>query len=110
MPHLRNAYQKVGMFGMIQASFFGRMDSSDQGPQVRRFGFLHDGSTDTLFRFFHATVFSPSSQAGFDGGDPQRRDVEAFVLEFDSDLAPVVGQQVTLRADNAADAGPASIC
>ncbi len=106
VPHLRNAYTKVGMFGMIQASFFERGDTSHQGPQIRGFGFLHDGSTDTLFRFFHATVFSPSSQAGFNGGDPQRRDVEAFVLEFDNDLAPVVGQQVTLTADNAAAVGP----
>jgi hypothetical protein len=67
---------------------------------VRGFGFLHDGSIDTLFRFFQATVFS------FPGGDAQRRQVEAFVLAFDSDLAPVVGQQVTLSAGNAAAVTP----
>ena len=106
VPHLRNAYAKVGMFGMVRTSFFEAFDSSAQGPQVRGFGFLHDGSTDTVFNFFHATVFARTGSAGFDGGDAQRRDVEAFVLGFDSDLAPVVGQQVTLRADNAAAVGP----
>ena len=106
VPQLRNAYAKVGMFGMIQASFFEPQDSSPQGPQIRGFGFLHDGSTDTLFRFFHATVFAPNANAGFDGGDAQRRDVEAFVMSFDADLAPIVGQQATLRADNATKVGP----
>ncbi len=106
VPHLRNAYTRVGMFGMIQTAFTLTTDSSPQGPQIRGFGFLHDGSFDTLFRFFRASVFAPNSVAGFDGGDPQRRDVEAFVLEFDTDLAPIVGQQVTLSADNAAAVGP----
>jgi hypothetical protein len=32
--------------------------------------------------------------------------VEQYLLAFDSDLAPIVGQQVTLRSDNAAGAGP----
>ena len=100
VPHLRNLYQKVGMFGMPQVQFFEAMSSASTGDQVRGFGFLHDGSTDTLFRFFHATVFSPTSNAGFNGGDQQRRDVEAFALAFDTDLAPIVGQQITLRADN----------
>src|SRR6185437_3474810 len=39
-------------------------------------------------------------------GDQQRRQVEAFMLAFDSNLAPVVGQQVTLTATNGAAAGP----
>ncbi|HEX2571539.1 MAG TPA: hypothetical protein VH877_18405, partial [Polyangia bacterium] len=106
VPHLRNLYQKVGMFGMPQVPFFEQLDSSFQGDQIRGFGFTHDGSTDTLFRFFHARVFSNNRSAGFDGGEAQRRDVEAFMMAFDSDLAPVVGQQVTLRSDNAAAAGP----
>ena len=96
IPHLRNAYQKVGMFGMMSVPFIGPGDFSNQGDQVRGFGFLHDGAIDTLLRFFQATVFS------FPGGDAQRRDVEAFVLAFDTDLAPIVGQQVTLTATNLA--------
>ena len=34
-----------------------RRQRHDQGPQVRGFGFLHDGSVDTLFRFHGAAVF-----------------------------------------------------
>jgi len=52
-------------------------------------------------------VFDDQSGAvGFTSGDAQRRDVEQYLLAFDSDLAPIVGQQVTLRSDNAAVAGP----
>jgi hypothetical protein len=38
--------------------------------------------------------------------DNTRRDVVQFMLAFDSDLAPVVGQQVTLTPSNAAAAYP----
>lgn len=99
VAHLRNAYQKVGMFGMAYVSFFNPMDNMHTGPQVRGFGYLHDGSTDTLFRFLNASVFTfVKSQ--------ERRDVEAFVMAFDTTLAPIVGQQVTLDAssDAAVDA------
>ena len=100
IPHLRNMYQKVGMFGMptITLLFTGG-DPNHQGPQVRGFGFLHDGSVDTLFRFHSATLFT------FPGGDSQRRDVEAFMMEFDSTLAPIVGQQITLDDPNDSVAG-----
>jgi hypothetical protein len=37
--------------------------------------------------------------------DATRRDVEQYLLAFDSDLAPIVGQQITLSQDNAATAG-----
>jgi hypothetical protein len=85
IPHLRNLYQKVGMFG-----FPG---TGATGPQVRGFGFLHDGSVDTVFTFLHAAVFNFAN-------DTERRQVESFVLAMDSDLAPVVGQQVTLTSAN----------
>jgi YVTN family beta-propeller protein len=100
IPHLRNAYQKVGMFGMMSVPFVGGTGFSHQGDQVRGFGFLHDGSIDTLFRFFHATVFTVPD------GDPGRRDIESFVLAFDTDLAPIVGQQVTLETGNLAAVSP----
>jgi YVTN family beta-propeller protein len=105
IPQLRNMYQKVGMFGMIDVPFLNAGDNGHQGPQVRGFGFLHDGSTDTLFRFFQATVFNENGAVGF-RSDEERRAMEAFVLAFPSDLAPIVGQQVTLTGDNAAGAGP----
>jgi YVTN family beta-propeller protein len=99
IPHLRNLYQKVGMFGMPAVGFFNAGNNGNQGDQIRGFGFLHDGSTDTLLRFHNAFAFS------FPGGDPQRRQVEQFMLSFDSNLAPIVGQQITLTSTNGATVG-----
>jgi DNA-binding beta-propeller fold protein YncE len=108
IPHLRNQYAKVGMFGHTKVNFFDAPNSGFTGDQIRGFGFLHDGSTDTLFRFLTATVFRPTANVGFPQVDPDgtRRDVEQFLLAFDSDLAPIVGQQVTLSHANLLTAGP----
>jgi YVTN family beta-propeller protein len=108
IPQLRNLYDKVGMFGVPDVRLTNAEDNGPTGPQVRGSGFEHDGSVDTLFRFLQASVFDgdTSLNVGFVGGDPERRNVEQWLLAFDSDLAPVVGQQVTLRPDNAAAAGP----
>lgn len=98
VPHIRNMYQKVGMFGMSASPFFddGALGNAHMGPQVRGFGFLHDGSTDTILRFFHAGVFT-----GFRNAQ-EREDVTAFVMAADSEFAPIVGQQAT---GDAADSG-----
>jgi hypothetical protein len=64
------------------------------GRQVRGFGFLHDGSVDTLHRFHSATVFSTTPT--------EEQQLEQFVLAFDSDMAPIVGQQTTLTNLNTA--------
>jgi len=139
VPHLRNVYQKVGMFGM--AATFNPNDTSGlaaslpppyndnsfMGDQVRGVGFLHDGSVDTMFRFHGGTVFAqraatptlPANPGGFsvitDPNDPvlaqqellanltKRRQVEAFMFAFDSNLAPIVGQQATLTRDATRD-------
>jgi hypothetical protein len=108
IPHLRNVYDKIGMFGTPAVSFYGAADSGNMGNQIRGFGFTGDGGTDTIFRFLSATVFNPTSNSGFPQTNPDatRRDVEQFLLAFDSDLAPIVGQQVTLTSINAAAAGP----
>jgi DNA-binding beta-propeller fold protein YncE len=107
IPQLRNLYDKVGMFGAPQNQVSNAEDNGFTGPQVRGFGFEHDGSADTLFRFLQGVVFNANTSGtiGFAGGDPQRRNVEQFLLAFDSDLAPIVGQQVTLRSDNATAVG-----
>jgi DNA-binding beta-propeller fold protein YncE len=115
IPHLRNLYQKVGMFGMPAAPFVNAGDNANKGMQVRGFGFLHDGSIDTIFRFHQAIVFNQTNPGGFpvpnpDGfptgatGNTQRRQVEQFMLAFDSNLAPIVGQQVTLGPSSGVDA------
>jgi hypothetical protein len=108
VPHLRNLYQKVGMFGDPEVPFLNMNDSGNTGNQIRGFGFLHDGSVDSAFRFVHGNVFKPRIFIGFPilGTDNMRRNVEQFVLAFDSDLAPIVGQQVTLTSSNAANVGP----
>jgi DNA-binding beta-propeller fold protein YncE len=140
VPHLRNLYQKVGMFGMDVtfnptdtsglATFLPAPynDNSFTGDQIRGFGFLHDGSVDTVFRFHGGSVFAergptatlPANPGGFpvitDPTDPAktgqelaanvtlRRQVEAFMFAFDSNLAPIVGQQLTLTARSGDDA------
>jgi hypothetical protein len=96
VPQLRNLYAKVGMFGFLTIPGGG---AANTGDQVRGFGFSHDGSVDTLFRFVSAPVFRFPN-------DAERRNSEAFMLQFDNDLAPIVGQQVTLDATNAAVARP----
>ena len=110
VPHLRNMYQKVGMFGnAFLSNTVPHQDNAHQGDQIRGFGFLHDGSTDSMFRFIQIAGFSDLFAPGGFGfgpeGDPRRRDVESFLFAFDSNLAPVVGQQVTLTSTNAAVAG-----
>lgn len=101
VPHMRNLYQKIGMFGVPSSPFFmPDGDHSHQGDQIRGYGFLHDGSLDTMFRFFTGISFSnvlvpggfPFSQAG----NSSRYDLESYLLAFDSNLAPIVGQQITL--------------
>jgi hypothetical protein len=78
------------------------------GNQIRGFGFVNDGAVDTLFRFFTAIVFNPTLNSGFPilNPDATRRDVVEFMFAFDSDLAPVVGQQVTLTSGNATAVNP----
>ena len=64
VPHLRNQYQKVGMFGIANPGTFGDGPFTNQGNQIRGFGFLHDGSVDTLARFHSASALQR---------DPRRR-------------------------------------
>ena len=108
VPHLRNMYQKVGMFGAAEPepttiAQIGTITAFDgpythQGDQVRGYGYTHDGSVDTLFRFVSSSLFAINNN--------EQSQVEAFMIAFDTDLAPVVGQQVTLTATNAGVAGP----
>ncbi len=115
IPHLRNMYTKVGMFGMAANPVFNPRDFDWKGDQIRGFGFLHDGSHDTLFRFhdragFNKDAFGPGANPGgfLEGpaGVVQRRQVEAYLFAFDSNQAPIVGQQITLASSNWGTAGP----
>ncbi|MCP4908455.1 MAG: PEP-CTERM sorting domain-containing protein [bacterium] len=83
VPQIRNMVQKTGMFSVA-------------GDQVRGSGFLHDGSIDTLKTFLSGGVFTLTDQ--------EERDLEAFILAFPTDLAPIVGQQVTIGPGNFGEA------
>lgn len=155
IPHLRNLYQKVGMFGMppppippfpSEIAPSGSLilfplantpapgEPQSLGPQVRGFGFEHDGSVDTIFRFLSSLVFlqrdsnpnlgidprTPANLLDAHGKDPgnagglsltlegilKRRELELFLLAFDSNMAPIVGQQITLTKQNGDVVGP----
>jgi MYXO-CTERM domain-containing protein len=97
VPHLRNAYQKVGMFGMAPPPFFAGANTSFAGDQVRGSGFLHDGSVPTVRDFLSANVFNDVSAT-------DRDNLEALIMAFDTNLAPIVGQQVTLSDTSESDA------
>ncbi|WP_437286569.1 hypothetical protein [Sorangium sp. So ce406] len=111
-PHLRNLYQKIGMFGMAPVpSLFHPGDNDFMGDQIRGFGFMHDGVMDTLFRFhqaigFEEGVFTPNGFPLDASGVILREQAVEFMLAFDTNLAPIVGQQVTLGAHNAGAAWP----
>ena len=83
VPQLRNMYEKSGMDKTSQANNSG-------------FGFVHDGSTDTLFNFLSLSVFNFASGAA---GNTQRRDVAAFVMCFDTGTHASVGAQATMGGE-----------
>jgi len=89
IPHLRNAYQKVGMFGLPPSP---GNPGVVFGDQVRGVGFLHNGGVSTIFQFLNAPRFT------FTPGDPNtnRRNLEQFILSLDTGLAAIVRQQLTV--------------
>ncbi|MBV8757598.1 MAG: beta-propeller fold lactonase family protein [Deltaproteobacteria bacterium] len=138
VPHLRNEYQKIGMFGSsLDRNIVGTVlhllnpafpETNPAVPAVRGFGYQHDGALGTLEHFFTAQVFIKTTQPGlldgaqvpanpfgiplftFDSagnitgldvsGFSLRRAIVAYILAFDSNLRPIVGQQVTLNPAN----------
>jgi hypothetical protein len=100
VPHLRNLYQKVGMFG-TSATRGTQGPDPFLGDQIRGFGFNHDGTVPDLFRFssdFDALFPFPVGIPLGPEGVSIKQNLEQFMLAFDSNLAPIVGQQVTLTA------------
>ena len=94
VPHFRNAYAKVGMFGTSGTLGNG----PHQGEQIKGFGYLHDGSIASLLDFFASPTFKFPQPAA-----ENRADVVRFVMVADSNMAPVVGQQVTLGPTSGPD-------
>jgi hypothetical protein len=85
VPQLRNLYEKT---------LYSRLPGA---VNPRGFGYTHDGAIDNLFSFLQLPVFN------FGTDDALRRDVEAFLLAFDTGTAPAVGAQRTLTAANRDD-------
>ncbi|MBL8900734.1 MAG: hypothetical protein JNM84_24090 [Planctomycetes bacterium] len=87
VPHLRNLYRKVGYRKGV--------------PSKLGFGFIHDGTIDTLASFLAIPAFNswPSNR---------KDDLEQFLLAFDTGTAPAVGWQRALDASNASSTGLAA--
>ncbi len=89
VPHLRNQYDKVG-FNLR------RTDS------LAGFGFLHDGSVDSISSFLSASTFSVRS-------DQEVADLVALMLSFAgsdfSGINPAIGAPVPLSRDTHAAVG-----
>ena len=79
VPQLRGLYDKA------------------RGRDRAGFGFTHDGTAESLERYLKRPAFQ------FAGGDAQRRDVVAFLMAFDTGMAPAVGNQVTVDASTRED-------
>ena len=110
IPHMRNLYTKIGAFGFAEDPAFNApglpfYDTQHKGDQIRSFGYTHDGSKDEPMRFFNAFVATPSTPDGFTTLQ-QQKEVAEFLFAADTNLKPVVGQQVTLAANNVTVTGP----
>lgn len=120
VPQLRNLYTRVGMFGLPdREGFLPSHTKEHQGEQIRGFGFLHDGATDQLLNFLKGGVFDNGELGCPEGADERygchfnageigipdektRQGLVDYMMEFDNDLAPIVGQQITLNSQTAA--------
>lgn len=81
IAHIRNIYTKMS----APESPGGLV-----GPQARGFFLSHDGSQAKLSRFLESQGFN------FPGGQQQQMNLISFLRAFPSEMAPAVGQQVTL--------------
>ncbi len=89
VPHLRSLYATVGMFGVPAAN------PVPTGPQIRGVGFQHDASADTILTFLSdPRLHLPGADQA--EKDQNRLDMVDYMLAFEGEAAPVLGQQVTL--------------
>ncbi len=85
IPHFRDQYQKVGMFG------FGFQSPTASGPQIRGFSFNHNGATSSNFAV--ADLGMPTADL---------LAIRAFLYGFPTESAAVTGQAITLTSSNLA--------
>ena len=87
IPHFRDQYQKVGMFG------FGFNSPTARGPQIRGFSFNHNGATSSNFIIADLGMSQSDLLA-----------LRAFLYAFPTESPPITGQQVTLTSSNGDEA------
>ena len=137
VPHLRNLYQKVGMYASSPDETHAVLSvippANPPADGVRGFGYQHDGATASVEQFLSAFVFvqttvpvnfgginnippnpygiplaaDPSDPLNFAKGFSTqgfalRRALASYVLAYDTNMFPVVGQQATLTVSNGA--------
>jgi YVTN family beta-propeller protein len=90
-------FKIVQLRGLYQKGGFSRTP----GEKITGFGFMHDGSVASVFDFLKRDifVFPDDPFSGGVTGDQRRRDIEKFLLQFDTGVAPTVGLQATVRGD-----------
>jgi YVTN family beta-propeller protein len=93
IPSHRNTYERAGMFGRAPSRTLPQ-NGEHMGPQIRGYGFTHDGGADTVIRFASYPPFR------YEDPERQRREIEQYLFAFESNLKPIVGQQVTVSEIN----------
>jgi DNA-binding beta-propeller fold protein YncE len=83
VPHLRNLYEKVG-----------RLDASID--VISGYGFGHDGSVDTVLSVLGTELFTFPSDNPRQPSQNERLAVVAYLMAFDTGMAPAVGRQLSL--------------
>jgi hypothetical protein len=118
VAHLRNAYDKVGMFASApdpNRTLTPSLAFNPSIPAVSGFGYQPDGANGSVEH--HLTGQGMTRTPGNPGGIPTfrtnpetgqlepdpvgftvRRQISSFLMAYPSNLRPIVGQQVTLRA------------
>ncbi|MFL6567748.1 MAG: cytochrome c peroxidase [Chthoniobacterales bacterium] len=84
VPQLRNAYQKTSF------------TDTPGAISLDGFGFTHDGTDPTLFRFLSRPVF-----VNFRNDTTRKNNLNAFVMCFDTGMAPAVGFTRTVTSASA---------
>jgi hypothetical protein len=83
IPHFRDQYQKVGMFG------WGFNTPPETGPQIRGFSFNHNGATSSNFIIADLGMSQDDLLA-----------LRAYLYAFPTESPPITGQQLTVSSGN----------
>jgi hypothetical protein len=97
----------------FQHIFYGN-ENQHTGDQIKGFGYTQEGAADTMFRFHNTIGFLPRAPGSVTPLDPGngfaldispegmeiRRNLEQYLMVFDTNFFPIMGQQVTLTETN----------